>query len=125
VYTGTHDNPPTKGWYDELPADQRVNLWRYLEVSPAGHSDVAWELIRLAWSSTAALAIAPLQDLFNLGLEAGVNIPGRADGNWAWRATAEMMSEPAFYRLSDLTTSSNRPAPLQGPAVREILSAAR
>jgi 4-alpha-glucanotransferase len=120
VYTGTHDNPPTKGWYDELPADQRENLWRYLKVSPAEHQEVAWELIRLAWSSVAALAIAPLQDLFNLGLEARMNIPGRADGNWAWRSTDEMMSEPRFRALLDLTTSSNRQATLQNPPAREI-----
>ena len=124
VYTGTHDNPPTKGWYDELPADQRENVWRSLGSSPSEGREIAWELIRLAWSSVAALAIAPLQDLFNLGLEARMNIPGRADGNWAWRATTEMMSEPAFHRLSDLTTSSNRRAMVQRPITREMLSVA-
>jgi 4-alpha-glucanotransferase len=124
VYTGTHDNPPTKGWYDELPADQRENVWRSLGSSPSEGREIASELIRLAWSSVAALAIAPLQDLFNLGLEARMNIPGRPDGNWAWRATTEMMSEPAFHRLSDLTTSSNRRAMVQRPITTEMLSAA-
>jgi 4-alpha-glucanotransferase len=124
VYTGTHDNPPTKGWYDELPADQRENMWRHLGSTPGENPNIAWELIRVAWSSVAALVIAPLQDLLNLGLEARMNIPGRADGNWAWRATDEMLREPAFCALSELTTSSNRRAPGQCPPTREMLSAA-
>ena len=52
VYTGTHDNPTSRGWYEELPPNQRQNLWRYLK-SPEGESgQVAWDLIRLAWSSS-------------------------------------------------------------------------
>jgi 4-alpha-glucanotransferase len=124
VYTGTHDNPPTKAWYDELPANQRENVWRSLGSSPSERQEIAWELIRVAWSSVAALAIAPLQDLFNLGLEARMNIPGRADGNWAWRASEEMLTAPAFHRLSDLTTSSNRRALSQRPLTREMLGVA-
>jgi len=122
VYTGTHDNPPSKGWYDELSADQRANVWRLLGAPPSEGREIAWELIRFAWSSPAALAIAPLQDLLNLGLEARMNIPGRAAGNWAWRATTEMMSEPAFHRFSDLTSRSNRGATKRRPLIREMLS---
>jgi 4-alpha-glucanotransferase len=124
VYTGTHDNPPTKGWYDDLPADQRENVWHSLGSSPSEGREIAWELSRLAWSSVAALAIAPLQDLFNLGLEARMNIPGRADGNWAWRATEEMLIAPAFQRLSDLTTISNREATSQRPITSKLLGVA-
>jgi 4-alpha-glucanotransferase len=76
---------------------------------PAGASDeTAWELIRLAWSSVAALAIAPLQDVLNLGAEARMNVPGRAEGNWRWRCTADMLSAPAFQWLQDVTQTSNR-----------------
>ncbi len=124
VYTGTHDNPPTKGWYDELFADQRDKVWRSLGSSTSDGREIGWELIRLAWSSVAALAIAPLQDLVNLGPEARMNIPGRADGSWAWRATTETMSERAFQRLSDLTTSSNRRAMVQGPITTGMHSVA-
>jgi 4-alpha-glucanotransferase len=50
VYTGTHDNATTRGWFEALPEDQRRNVWNYLK-RPGGNSDeVAWELIRLAWS---------------------------------------------------------------------------
>jgi 4-alpha-glucanotransferase len=65
-------------------------------------------LIRLAWSSVAALAIAPLQDVLNLGAEARMNVPGRAEGNWCWRCTADMLSAPAFRWLQDVTKISHR-----------------
>jgi 4-alpha-glucanotransferase len=69
---------------------------------------VAPALLRVAWESVAALAIAPLQDLLNLGNEARMNVPGRADGNWRWRCTNEMLCTPAFEWLRDLTNMSNR-----------------
>jgi 4-alpha-glucanotransferase len=123
VYTGTHDNPTSREWYEELPAYQRKNLWRYLK-SPEGESShVAWDLMRLAWSSVAALAIAPLQDVLNLGEEARMNVPGRAEGNWSWRCTEEMLSSPAFQTLRELTRSSKRPG-LHGPLVGERVEAA-
>ena len=108
VYTGTHDNATTRGWFEALPEDQRRNMWNYLK-RPAGNSDeVAWELIRLAWSSVAALAMAPLQDLLDLGAEARMNLPGSVEDNWRWRCTDEMLSTPVLDRLRGLTTSSNR-----------------
>ncbi len=108
VYTGTHDNATTRGWFEALPEDQRRNMWNYLK-RPAGYSDeVAWELIRLAWSSVAALAMVPLQDLLDLGAEARMNLPGSVEGNWRWRCTDEMLSTPVLDRLRGLTTSSNR-----------------
>ena len=123
VYTGTHDNPTSRGWYEELPPYQRQNLWRYLK-SPEGESgEVAWDLMRLAWSSEAALAIAPLQDLLNLGPEARMNVPGRAEGNWSWRCTEEMLSAPDFHSLRDLTRSSNRLG-LRSPLASEMTEAA-
>jgi 4-alpha-glucanotransferase len=122
VYTGTHDNPTSRGWYEELPAYQRQNLWRYLQSPEGESSQVAWELMRLAWSSVAALAIAPLQDLLNLGPEARMNVPGRAEGNWTWRCTEEMLCAPAFDSLRDLTRTSNR-AGLQIPLASEMAEA--
>ena len=115
VYTGTHDNPTTRAWYEDLPDDQRKIMWEYLK-RPVGESDeVAWELIRLAWSSEAALAIAPLQDVLNLGRDALMNVPGQAEGNWRWRCTDEMLSAPAFQRLRDMTNKSTRSSVLRSP----------
>jgi 4-alpha-glucanotransferase len=108
VYTGTHDNPTSREWYEELPAYQQQNFWRYLNSQEGESSEAAWDLMRLAWSSKAALAIAPLQDLLNLGSEARMNVPGRASGNWMWRCTEEMLSTSVFHSLLELTKSSNR-----------------
>jgi 4-alpha-glucanotransferase len=108
VYTGTHDNPTTRGWFEALPENQRQNLWKAANRRAGTAIDAAPALLELAWSSRAALAIAPLQDLLNLGNEARMNIPGRADGNWRWRCTESMVSDPAFDWLRALTKSSNR-----------------
>src|SRR6266576_6639979 len=117
VYTGTHDNPTTRGWYEELPPNQRQNLAHYLNSPQRDSREIAWDLIHLAWSSPAALAIAPLQDLLNLGAEARMNIPGRAEGNWSWRSTEELLSAADFHALRDLTRSSNRLCILPNPAI--------
>jgi 4-alpha-glucanotransferase len=74
-------------------------------------------LIHLAWSSPAALAIAPLQDLLNLGADGRMNIPGRAVGNWGWRSTEELLSAADFHALQDLTSSANRLPVVQKPAI--------
>ncbi len=117
VYTGTHDNPTTRGWYEELPPNQRQNLAHYLNSPQRDSREIAWDLIRLAWSSPAALAVAPIQDLLNLGAEARMNIPGRAEGNWSWRSTEELLSAADFHALRDLTRSSNRLCILPNPAI--------
>ena len=108
VYTGTHDNAPTREWYEELPDYQRQNFWNYLKRAPGGSPDAAPALMDLAWSSKAALAIAPLQDLLNLGAESRMNVPGRAAGNWGWRCREDMLSQPTFEWLRNLTEVSKR-----------------
>jgi 4-alpha-glucanotransferase len=124
VYTGTHDNPTTRGWFESLPDSQQLVVWNQMK-RPAGKtSEVARELIRLAWSSTAALAIAPLQDLLNLGSEARMNVPGRAEGNWSWRAAEEMLSDAVFEALRDLTNASRRLGLAGNPPAGGIMGAA-
>ena len=108
VYTGTHDNAPTREWYEELPDDQQKNLWSYLKRPSGGPTEAAAAVINLAWSSTAALAIAPLQDVLNLGKDARMNVPGRADGNWRWRFSEEMLFLTAFEWLQEVTERSRR-----------------
>ena len=115
VYTGTHDNPTTRGWYEELPSPERQNFCRYLKLPPGDSHEVAWHLMDLAWSSPAALAIAPLQDLLNLGAEGRMNVPGRPEGNWTWRCTEELLAAADFQWLGELTRSSNRLQTLSSP----------
>src|SRR5215469_6993715 len=111
AYTGTHDNAPTREWYEELPDYQRQNLWNYLKRAPGASRDAAPSLIGLAWASTAALAIAPLQDLLNLGRESRMNIPGLASGNWRWRYPRDMAPLQDFRWLRDVTEKSKRVEP--------------
>jgi 4-alpha-glucanotransferase len=111
AYTGTHDNPPTREWYEQLPDYQRQNFWNYLKRAFGTSEDAAHLLINLAWSSTAALAIAPLQDVLNLGAESRMNTPGSASGNWRWRFAGDMESLPAFRWLRELTETSKRAEP--------------
>ena len=108
VYTGTHDNPTTRGWYEDLPDAERRNLWSYLGRGAGTSEEAAPALLGRAWSSAAALAIAPLQDVLNLGKEARMNQPGSAQGNWRWRVTDEMLSGSAFPSLRDVTVTSAR-----------------
>ena len=108
AYTGTHDNATTRGWYEALAATEQQSVWKLLGHSSGAASEVAPALMHLAWESVGALAIAPLQDLLNLGTEARMNVPGRADGNWRWRCTEEMLSTRAFEWLRDLTNMSGR-----------------
>ena len=114
AYTGTHDNPTTREWYEELPDPQRRIFWSYLKRPEGRSSDAAPALLQLAWSSAAALAIAPLQDVLNLGTEARMNVPGRAEGNWRWRCREDMLSAPEIEWLRDLTKSSDRSGVFRG-----------
>ena len=78
------------------------------EATEGERGQIAWELTRLAWSSRAALAIVPLQDLLNVGKEGRMNEPGRAEGNWRWRVTDEMLSRSVFHDLGRLTETAGR-----------------
>jgi len=101
VYTGTHDNDTTTGWWRSLDgaAKERCGI--------AG-AEPAWELIEMAWGSRADLAIAPVQDILGLGSEARVNHPGRSAGNWRWRVERRALTAPLARRLASLTRRSGR-----------------
>jgi 4-alpha-glucanotransferase len=107
VYTGTHDNETTVGWFKNLTERERQYFGKY---APGAAADPAWTLIRLAWASVADLAVAPLQDLLRLGNEARMNLPGTAEGNWGWRAPAGMISQELIERLAEMTTIYQRDA---------------
>src|SRR5207302_3015436 len=101
VYTGTHDNDTTWGWFDKLTPDERRRFARY---APHADRDPVWGLIRLGWASVAELAVTPLQDLLGLGSEARLNTPGVTTGNWRWRADAKAIRQPEWVEpLRELT----------------------
>jgi len=106
VYTGTHDNDTSRGWYEHSANDHERDFFRrYLRTE--GH-DAAWRLIDAAWRSVAYRALAPLQDLLNLGSDARMNLPGRADGNWTWRFVPEQITGYLVERLLEATTIYGR-----------------
>jgi 4-alpha-glucanotransferase len=106
VYTGTHDNDTTVGWFEKLADYERQGLLAYLgEVSSWG---IHWDLIRVAWSSVANQAIVPLQDLFGLGSEARMNFPSKPEGNWEWRYQSGDLKPEYARRLKMLTETFGR-----------------
>ena len=82
VYTGTHDNATTLGWWWQLDPESRQRVEQTLG---AAVQAPGWQLAELALNSRADLAVVPLQDLLELGDEARFNTPGTASGNWSWR----------------------------------------
>jgi 4-alpha-glucanotransferase len=105
VYTGTHDNDTTAGWFAALEGPARQHVLRYLHTDP---QHVPWAMLRAAEASVARMAIAPLQDVLGLGSAARMNFPARAEGNWAWRATAEQLTPALAERLAELTALYGR-----------------
>jgi 4-alpha-glucanotransferase len=101
VYTGTHDNDTTRGWWESLSDEERE--WADLDAN-----DPARALVEVAWSSRAALAVAPLQDVLSLGTEARMNLPGTEEGNWEWRYGADDLTDERARGLRELTERSNR-----------------
>ncbi len=100
VYTGTHDNDTTRGWYAAASEDERRFVRAYTD---SDGEDVTWKLIRLALGSVADSAVIPLQDVLDLGSQARMNTPGAALGNWQWRCTAEQLDPGVARRLAELT----------------------
>ncbi len=83
VYTGTHDNDTTSGWWAGVDEATRERVRAYL---PVPEEAMPWALVRLALSSTARLAVVPAQDLLGLGSRSRMNTPGTDSGNWGWQA---------------------------------------
>ncbi len=101
VYTGTHDNNTTVGWFDERSPEEQARVVDYLGcLCPEG---IHWSLIRLALGSVANLAMFPLQDILGLGSEAKMNVPSTAEGNWGWRYHSEALTEELSERFKYLT----------------------
>lgn len=93
VYTGTHDNDTTAGWYEDESRDAEQKFFRhYLGLSQdTSTQEAVRQMIRLAFRSVASLAIIPYQDILALGSEARMNTPSQASGHWQWRLTPDQM----------------------------------
>ena len=100
VYTGTHDNDTTVGWYRTLSEPIRDVIRRYYGISG---EDIAWDLIRSASASRARYCIFPLQDLLSLDSDARMNTPATIGGNWSWRFSPQTDILNPLRRLRGLT----------------------
>ncbi len=105
VYTGTHDNNTTLGWWRNLTAGQRRSVNAYLGKK---RPQMPWDLIELAEASAAQLCILPCQDILELGEDARFNRPGEPSGNWRWRLKSHQLTAELANRLKILCQSSKR-----------------
>ena len=105
VYTGTHDNDTTKGWYSKADKKATDYVRRLLNVSG---EDIAWDLIRMAVGSVAKYAVIPIQDVMNLGSDARMNTPGKAEDNWQFRFTEDMLTDNMAKGMKYLVKIYNR-----------------
>ena len=102
VYSGTHDNNTTLGWYlgEEGSDDCKVQARRYAN-SDGGQ--IHWDFVRMAFSSVAATAIIPLQDVLGFGEDCRMNTPGTVENNWVWRCAPRFINDEVGRRLRDET----------------------
>ncbi len=102
VYTGTHDNDTTLGWFQHLDDALRRRVMDYLGLEAEQARDMPWPLIRAAQASVAVLAMVPMQDVMGLDSRHRLNVPGIASGNWRWRFQWEQVPADAAARLHHL-----------------------
>ncbi len=120
VYTGTHDNDTTVGWFHSQPgagstrtaADIEAERLKVCKLLRTDGREIHWDMIRAALESHARLAMVPLQDVLGLGSEARMNTPGTAAGNWRWRFRWEDLTPAMRHRLRELTAEAGRARPL-------------
>lgn len=101
IYTGTHDNDTTVGWFNTASDYEKQRVLQYLGCTSS--DGIHWDLIRLALASIANQAIIPLQDVMGLGNEARMNMPSQGEGNWQWRYQPEALTEELGNRLKAMT----------------------
>jgi len=100
VYTGTHDNETTLGWYRNANEYDQDHVRRYLATDGR---DIVWDVIRMAYMSIADMAVIPVQDLLVLDNAARMNYPSKESGNWQWRFPAGVLNQQIAARLKELT----------------------
>jgi len=116
VYTGTHDNNTTVGWYlsDRIDEGIRRQVKTIVNREDDEVHGIHRDLIHQAMSSTAVVSIYPLQDVLGFGGDCRMNMPGTDEGNWRWRCSTEFLSEDVAWWLHDLTHTFNRIPPQPG-----------
>ena len=107
VYTGTHDNDTVVGWYELSSTEAEREYAR--EYAGSDGSDIAWDMIRLAWASVANTAVTTAQDLLSLGHDARMNTPATVGPpSWCWRLATGALDDQVATRLLSLTRTYGR-----------------
>lgn len=106
VYTGTHDNDTTVGWFFKLQPHEQAFVFQILQKDPT--DDIAHLLIETAMQTDASIAIVPLQDFLGLGSEARMNTPGSTDDNWRWKFSHDMLTPELSQSIKTLITEGRR-----------------
>lgn len=106
VYTGTHDNDTTLGWWASLEGEE-YRHW-VLSQLPNSQDPMPWPVVEAALNSVAYLAMIPMQDFLELGNEDRMNTPGTVEGNWLWQLSPEQLTESLASRIATLVTASER-----------------
>lgn len=99
VYSGTHDNDTSVGWFTSIEVDEQRKVLDYLGTRGL---DISWDLIQLGLASVADIALFPMQDVLRLDSSARMNVPGLPDGNWAWRFAWPSLTEAHIQSLRKL-----------------------
>ncbi|MBL8407525.1 4-alpha-glucanotransferase [Candidatus Accumulibacter contiguus] len=102
VYTGTHDNDTSRGWWESLSHPEQDYVRSYLGVGDESSEEIHWQLIRLACSSVASLCVIPMQDVLGLDSTHRMNAPGLGEGSWEWRFSWQQVDDTHSRRLAEL-----------------------
>jgi 4-alpha-glucanotransferase len=119
VYTGTHDNDTTRGWFHAQPGVNTASTQAQLDAERermkaylcSDGDEIEWDLMGLALNTPCNTAIIPMQDVLGLGSEARMNVPGTTVENWRWRMLRSALSDSTRGRIRDLSVNSGRSAP--------------
>ena len=112
VYTGTHDNDTTLGWWKSVASEEeRLCAASYLNIT--SEQEIAWSFIRGALTSVASLAIVPVQDVLGLDSDGRMNVPSKTLGNWSWRFQKGQLTSQIAERLARLVELTDREAVLK------------
>jgi 4-alpha-glucanotransferase len=108
VYTGTHDNNTTLGWWrDDVTEEERVHVQTYLQPI-VNDGDIVWAMVKCAAASVAVTCIVPMQDILHLGSEARMNTPSLAHGNWTWRYDREALHPDFAAKMAAIMEMTDR-----------------
>ena len=100
VYTGTHDNDTTVGWYQVINRRDRSFAKKYLNIKSS--RELEWNFIRAALGSVSDTAVIPMQDYLGLGSEARINVPSTLGTNWKWRMVKGQIPEGLAEKIYDV-----------------------